>query len=380
MVHGHVHGFLGARPFDDVQLVGFAEPDTALSRQIADQYDLAADRLYGDLATMLEETRPDAVVVFTNTFDHRQVVEAAARRGVHVMVEKPLAVGMEHARAIQEAARANDVHVLVNYETTWYPSTQESYAIARDEERLGPLRKIVVRDGHQGPKEIGVGPAFLEWLTDPTLNGGGALMDFGCYGANLMTWLMEGERPRTVTAVTQQLKSDSTYAAVDDVATILVTYPGAQGIIQASWNWPYSRKDMSIYGRQGYVHADDATRMRVRIGDEAEQPETLEAQPTFYEAAVPYLKRVVRGDVEPDGLSSLENNMIVTEILEAARRFFRIPVRTDLPEDSLPGWLRKALPEIRPMEMDREFVQEHTPEWLQYWDRNIRGRGGEGGG
>lgn len=67
------------------------------------------------------------------------------------------------------------------------------------------------------------------------------------------------------------------------------------------------------------------------------------------------------------------------QILEAARRFFRIPVRTDLPEDSLPGWLREALPEIRPMEMDREFVQERTPEWLQYWDRNIRGRGGEGG-
>lgn len=320
MVHGHVHGFLGARPFDDVQLVGFAEADTALSRQMADQYDLAADRLYGDLTTMLEEARPDAVVVFTNTFDHKRVVEAAARRGVHVMVEKPLAVGREHARAIQDAARANDVHVLVNLETTWYPSTQESYAIAREEQRLGPLRKVVVRDGHRGPKEIGVGPDFLEWLTDPTLNGGGALMDFGVYGANLMTWLMEGERPQTVTAVTQQLKSDPTYAEVDDVATILVTYPGAQGIIQASWNWPYSRKDMSIYGTQGYVHADDATQIRVRTGDGAEQAETLETQPTFYEAAVPYLKRVVRGEVEPDGLSSLENNVIVTEILEAARR------------------------------------------------------------
>lgn len=320
MVHGHVHGFLGARPFDDVQLVGFVEADTALSGQIADQYDLAPDRLYGDLTTMLEETHPDAVVVFTNTYDHRRVVEEVAQRGVHVMVEKPLAVGMDHARAIEDAARANDVHVLVNLETTWYPTTQESYVIAREERRLGPLRKIVVRDGHRGPKEIGVGPAFLEWLTDPILNGGGALMDFGVYGANLMTWLMEGERPQTVTAVTQQLKSDSTYTAVDDEATILLTYPGTQGIIQASWNWPYSRKDMSIYGRQGYVHADDATQMRIRIGDEAERPETLEVQSTFYEAAVPYLKQVVWGEVEPDGLSSLENNMIVTEILEAARR------------------------------------------------------------
>lgn len=320
MVHGHVHGFLGARPYEDVQLVGFAEADTALSGEIADQYDLDSDRLYRDLTSMLEDTRPDAVVVFSNTFDHRRIVEEVAQRGVHVMVEKPLAVGMDHARAIQEAARANDVHVMVNYETTWYPSTQRSRAVVREEERLGPLRKIIVRDGHRGPKEIGVGPAFLDWLTDPALNGGGALMDFGCYGANLMTWLMMGDRPQSVTAITQQLKSDSTYAAVDDVATIVVTYPGAQGIIQASWNWPYSRKDMSIYGQQGYLHADDATHIRLRIGEGEEQGETLETQPTFYEAAVPYLEAVVRGEIEPEGLSSLENNMIVTEILDAARR------------------------------------------------------------
>lgn len=320
MVHGHVHGFLQARPYEGVQLVGMAEPDTELRRQIADQYDLDSERLYGDLTTMLEESRPDAVVVFTNTFDHRRVVEEAARRGIHVMVEKPLAVGMEHARAIQEAVRTNDIHVLVNYETTWYPSTDRAYALAREKKQLGPLRKMVVRDGHRGPKEIGVGSAFLDWLTDPTLNGGGALMDFGCYGANLLTWIMEGRRPRSVTAVTQQLKSDSVYAAVDDVATIILTYPGAQGIIQASWNWPYSRKDLSIYGRQGYVHADDAIHMRVRIGDAEERPMTLETQPAFYEAAVPYLQEVVRGEREPRGLSSLANNMIVTEILEAARR------------------------------------------------------------
>ncbi len=320
MVHGHVHGFLQARPYDGVELVGFAEPDTALRRQVADQYDLESERLYGDLTSMLEEGRPDAVVVFTHTFDHRRVVEEAAPRGVHVMVEKPLAVGMEHARAIQKAARANDVHVLVNYETTWYPSTHRAYAIARENGRLGPLRKMIVRDGHRGPKEIGVGPAFLDWLTDPTLNGGGALMDFGCYGANLLTWMMEGQRPRSVTAVTQQVKSDPVYGEVDDIATIIVTYPGAQGIIQASWNWPYSRKDLSIYGREGYVHADDPIRMRVRVGDAEERRVTLETQPAFYEAAVPYLQKVVGGTVEPQGLSSLENNMIVTEILDAARR------------------------------------------------------------
>lgn len=319
MTHGHVHGFLQARPFDDVEVVGLAEPDTALSTQIADEYDLAPDQLYDSLSSMLEATELEAVVVFTNTFEHRRVVEEAAAHGVDVMVEKPLAVNMEHARAMQDAAQENDIDVLVNYETTWYPSTQRARELVRTE-RLGPIRKVVVRDGHRGPKEIGVGPVFLDWLTDPTLNGAGALMDFGCYGVNLMTWLMDGQRPESVTAITQQFKSDAAYQRVDDEATIILTYPRTQAIIQASWNWPYSRKDLSIYGDQGYMHADDATRLRVRVKDMQEQSISLASEPTFYEAAVPYLRDVVRGETDPDGLSSLKLNMLVTEILDAARR------------------------------------------------------------
>ncbi len=62
-------------------------------------------------------------------------------------------------------------------------------------------------------------------------------------------------------------------------------------------------------------------------------------------------------------------------VREAAERFFRIPVRSDLPIDSLPEWLRDALPSIRPMESDPEFIEANVGEWLRHWDREIRGRG-----
>ena len=166
------------------------------------------------------------------------------------MMEKPLAVGMEQARAIERAAAEGGIPVLVNYETTWYPSNHAAYALAKDEKALGEIRKVVVHDGHRGPKEIGVQPEFLAWLTDPEKNGAGALFDFGCYGANLMTWLMDDARPVSVTAVTQRIKPEI-YAKVDDEATIILEYPGAQAIIQASWNWPFDRKDMEVYGRTG---------------------------------------------------------------------------------------------------------------------------------
>src|SRR6202012_336848 len=125
-----------------------------------------------------------------------------ARHGVSSMVEKPLATSLSDALAIRAAAREHHVQVLVNYETTWYPSNQEVFDEAQAG-KLGEIRKVVVHDGHEGPKEIGVGPEFLPWLTDPIKNGAGSLFDFGCYGADLTTVMKHGEVPMSVTAVAQ---------------------------------------------------------------------------------------------------------------------------------------------------------------------------------
>ena len=86
------------------------------------------------------------------------------------MVEKPLTISLDDALAIRETARKANIQVLVNYETTWYSSNLAAYN-AIDQGKLGDLRKAVIHDGHEGPKEIHVQPEFLKWLTDPTKNG-----------------------------------------------------------------------------------------------------------------------------------------------------------------------------------------------------------------
>ncbi|MCW9706342.1 Gfo/Idh/MocA family protein [Fodinibius salsisoli] len=254
--HDHVHWILGREESDAISIVGIYEPDKELQQRYARQYDLDETLFYTDLEEALDTLKPQAVTAFGPVYDHLSVVEASALRGIHVMVEKPLAVSWDHARKMKALADQHDIHLLTNYETSWYSSNHRAYEMVHEEQRFGDLRKMVVHDGHQGPKEIGVSDEFLEWLPDPKLNGGGALMDFGCYGANLITWLMKGEEPVTVQAVTQQIKPE-TYPKVEDEATIILTYPKAQGIIQASWNWPYSRKDMQVYGQTGYVFADN---------------------------------------------------------------------------------------------------------------------------
>lgn len=313
--HGHSHWiFNQERP--GIEIVGIYEPNKELAKKFREQYQLEEELFYSDLEQLLDREKPEAAVAFGSVFQHLEAVMAAAPRGIHVMVEKPLAVNMEHAEEMARLAKENNIHLLTNYETSWYPTTEKTLMIFQ-EKQLGEITRMVFHHGHQGPKEIGVGPEFLEWLIDPELNGGGALMDFGCYGANIMTALKNGERPVSVTAITKTYKPE-VYKEVEDDATIIVNYENSIGIIQASWNWPFNRKDMEIYGETGFVKTANDAKMQVK-NKETEQDLELETSLIEQDPFL-YFKKVIRGEIKvpPYNLYSLENNLLVVEILEAA--------------------------------------------------------------
>jgi predicted dehydrogenase len=321
MTHGHVAFILNRPDKKDFEIVGYFESNKELANELSKKYKLSASLMYSDLAKMLDQVKPEAVVAFGSIFDHLAVVEACAPRGIHVMVEKPLAVSMEHAQKMADLAQKNKIFLLTDYETAWYPTTSQAFKMV-DEKFAGDVKKVVVHDGHQGPKEIGCDKVFLDWLTDPVLNGGGAIVDFGCYGANLMTALTKGEKPVSVTAVTRQFKPQL-YPKVDDEATIIVSYPDCQCIIEASWNWPFGRKDMEIYGTTGSIITIDGKDMRVRgAGMQKEElKHVTSGDVAVYEDPFSYFSDVIRGKITvPEyGLYSLKNNIEVVKILDAAR-------------------------------------------------------------
>ena len=325
LVHPHAEALFDILKRNDVQVVGVSES----AQEVVAQYvkkGLDPGLLYRDEAEMIEKTHPQAVLIYTNTYDHVKAVQIAARYGVHVAMEKPLAVSTVDAHAIARAAHTGNIYVLVNFTPTWYPNTTAAYALLHDKS-IGDARKIVVRDGHSGPKPL---TGSLGWLFDPKLNGGGALFDFGCYGANLVTWLMDGKRPTSVTAVTQTIRPE-TYPLVDDDATIILTYPKASAVLQPSWNYPFNQKQMDVYGATGYAMTvrDNALRVR-RAGQQQDEiipsPPLTPPQDDFLH----YLKAVVVDGVKPSGPSSLEINIVATEILDAARRSAKTRRRIDL--------------------------------------------------
>lgn len=329
--HDHAYGFFPSlRGRSDVELVGVVETNRALIATYTQRYQFGTNLFFASLDELFAKTKVQLVAAFSSTFEHRAIVERCATEHIDVMVEKPLAVNMEHARAIEAAAKRGNIQVFVNYETTWYPANHAAYEMVHDRNEIGAIRKLVIHDGHRGPKEIGCSEHFLAWLTDPVLNGGGALNDFGCYGANLATWLMDGQRPVSVMAVTQRIKPD-VYPKVEDEATIVVTYPEAQAIIQASWNWAIDRKDLEIYGHTGQVLVPRANLIRARLTRQGKEVEITPPPLTGpNKDAISYLVAVARKEIVPTGLSSLSNNLTVVEILDAAHESARTGKRVDL--------------------------------------------------
>jgi predicted dehydrogenase len=315
--HGHVEGVLwNASSRDDLKIVGVYDPSYALFMKYQEKYSLNPDLFYADLERMLDETNPEAASVMTPISRHLEVLESCAPRGVHTLLEKPLAYDLDDARRMAALADQHGVHVLTNFETSWYASVRESKRIIESGEAGTPTR-FVFRHGHKGPIEIGCSDEFVAWLADPEFNGGGAIVDFGCYGANIMTWMMENEPPTSVRAMTQQLKPDR-YPLVDDDATIVLTYPNATAVVQASWAWTHDNKEMDVHATDMSIHAGKWDTLETRSPDQPRVQTSPAPKPDHLTDEWTYLRTLVRGGCDVDPLSSIENNLIVAQILDAA--------------------------------------------------------------
>ncbi|HZZ19763.1 MAG TPA: Gfo/Idh/MocA family oxidoreductase [Opitutaceae bacterium] len=318
----------------DLKLVGIVESDPEIIGYYEEHFHLCPSLFFPTFGALVAKEKVRAVAAFTSTAGHRAVIEECAPLGIDVMMEKPMATNLDDARAIAAAAAKGGIEVVVNFETTWYPSNALAFDLVNQRRLIGSPRKILVQDGNPGPSAIKATPYFLKWLTDPAL-GGGANMDFGCYGADLVTWIMKGERPKTVTAVMQNFQP-ATYSRVEDESTIVLGYPTTQAVIQASWNWPYGRKDMEIYGESGSVMVPNREFVRVKAGDEPARQQNALAITGPCAEQLSYLSAVVRGEIKPTGMSSIALNMIVTEILDAARESARTGRTVPLPPR--PAW------------------------------------------
>ena len=278
---------------------------------------------FTDWKAMIDETKPDVVWAFTETNRHLEVVEYCAPRKVHVMVEKPLAATYQEALEIQALARKYGIQVMTNYGSTWQPSIYAAKT-AVDEGAIGPVFRLRTIQGHGGPGDPKKS-SFVAWLSDPVKNGGGALVDFGCYGVLWSLW-MKG-RPESVYASALHLKREM-FPQVEDHATIILNYNDGVSIIEGSWDLPpHGPAGSEIYGLAGSVQLN-GRKIELRKTAEAQKEAQLEeiaALPLPHErsAPIPYMMHHLRSGEPVEGMSALDLNVAVHEALDAAKESIR---------------------------------------------------------
>lgn len=316
LVHDHIWGELNHwKNQANAQIVAASDTNADLRDRF--QTRVPGANLYSSWREMLDsEEDLDVVQIAAENSEHAPIVEAAASRGLHIIIEKPMAATLAQARRMYDAATQANVRLLVNWPTAWNPAWQEM------ERRLlsgdiGQIRYLKYRSAHNGPREIGCDPHFVEWLYDAEKNGAGAFMDYCCYGAALCARHLG--RPNRVTGLRAVLAKD--YPLPDDNAIVTMLFDHAVGVAEASWTQTtgYLGTNPVAYGSEGAIGLMSGNVHLLRPGKPAEvitPPATVAPRRSGPE----YLLHCLDTDQPIEGYCAPDVSLQAQEILEAGLR------------------------------------------------------------
>jgi len=320
LVHSHAWGFvkrLGElhEKRELIEIVGVSDENAELREYIKTL--LPGVPVYESYAKMLDEKKPEIAWSFVENDRHLEVTKACAARRIHVMFEKPMAATYAQAREMADIAKQANIQLMVNYQMAWWPENYTAHAVAErgDIGRVWRVRSVI---GHGGPGNFEPGSIrqkyFLKWLDDES-RGGGALIDFTCYGAKWALWYLG--LPKTVYAVTTHTRPN-TYKANTN-ATVLLSYEGNRvSIIEGSWDLPRSFYDVEVFGDKGSVYMGPK-KLEVIVGqNRVETP--LGRLDDANSEPIKFFVNAVRTGKKIEGITSAEFNANVMQIVEAARR------------------------------------------------------------
>ncbi len=312
--HDHVWGLLkdiAGEP--DADLIAIADPHPELVSKAKAQVS-ATVKFYSDYVRMLDEAKPEAAIVTTANDRHLEILRECAKRHIHYSTEKPMATNAADAREMERLASQAGIKLMVNYWNAWVAASHDLFHAVKSGQ-VGPVQRIIVQYGHRGPKEIGVSQYFADWLYDPVKNGGGAIMDFWCYGAEWALWLKG--RPTRVYATATTLKVEQRNK-VDDEATIVLDYPdvGPKGSLTAGRDYLFFR----------------SAAQRGASTTPYGEPVPLNSLPGGTSNPISYFVRSIRDDKAIEDPVSARLNVQAMEILDAARESARTGRAQELTE------------------------------------------------
>ncbi|MBC8136477.1 MAG: Gfo/Idh/MocA family oxidoreductase [Fibrella sp.] len=314
LVHDHIWGELNHwKSLTNAQIVAAGDVNEPLRERFAQMFPEA--RLYPSWQTMLdaEGGTLDVVQCASENNVHANIVETSAERGLHVISEKPMAATFAQAKRMVDAAKRHNTRLFINWPTASNPAFQEwERRISAGE--IGDVRFVRYRSAHNGPREIGCDPHFVEWLYDAEKNGAGAYMDYCCYGAVMCAHILG--RASRVTALRGVLAKE--YPLPDDAAVLTLQYPHALGVAEASWiqpSWTLGPNPVA-FGSGGTIGVVNGAVVLQKVGGEVE---TIPAPATVSprRSGPEYFLHCIETGAPIEGICNAETSLIAQETLSA---------------------------------------------------------------
>ena len=337
--HLHFGGLLAAglaSPTADV--VGMVIEDDELREAMRRQHPdvpvyLTAEELYDDAA-------PEAIVTCATNRLAPEVVAEAARRGVHVMKEKPMAATLADAETMAATAARHGVRLMINWPTAWWPAWRHAKALI-DAGEIGPVWQVHHRLGHGGPpagfdRMDPVARVGWAWLVDREENGGGAAVDFCSYGALLSRWIMG--QPGAVTGVGGRYVKD--FFTVEDNAVLVLHYAAGHAIAEGTWSQPAMPVSVPtmIYGARGAIAITGPAALAIRrVGDEHAEEIAAPDLPEHARNGIDAFTAALLRDEPFPALTTPALGRDAQEIVEAGLESMRTGRRVGLPLPSFLG-------------------------------------------
>ena len=219
-----------------VELVGVADADSLTAESTARRLRIAS---YSDYRQMLEREGPDAVVVAVPTILHREVVLDVIARGMHVLVEKPIAFTVEEGREMIEAARAAGRVLTVGHIERYNPAIVELHRRLQQQE-LGRVFQMHAR-------RLGPFP--------PRVRDVGVVIDLATHDIDIMRFLSGSEVDRVSAETARRIHTEH-----EDLLSGLLRFEdGSIGVLDINWLTPTKIRELMITGEKGMFHVNYLT-------------------------------------------------------------------------------------------------------------------------
>jgi predicted dehydrogenase len=244
----HIHMESYMRFIPDAEIVAVFSRNEANVAAFASQYNIPA--YFTDYDTMLNETDCDVVDICLPNFLHHQATLKAAKKGLHVIIEKPLCITLAEADEMIAACKKANVLLMYAEELCFAPKYERVRTLVTDENAVGKIYMLKNSEKHSGPHS--------DWFYDVSQSGGGVLMDMGCHAIAWMRWVLGGNpKIKSVSATMQSVLHTHRSKGEDNTVVVIEFEDNVIGVAEDSWARHGGMDDkIEVYGDAGVAYAD----------------------------------------------------------------------------------------------------------------------------